>query len=186
VKKSTIILFAILGTVVILYFGWPGIHKWWKANALTSNTSQSTLKPEPPQALPVDADLPLGSKEAAVACGKTLKLEKSAFVKLDLMTRFSQLVDDSGFTDEERKPLDLGEEEFKSYSLAYLTWEKPAQLSRANLDKMVIDADASVDKSKLSSAERTQFDTYMVKYKRMMVKAFDLGRHDARISPCPY
>jgi hypothetical protein len=179
-------LLAILGTAVILYFGWSGIRKWWKENALTANTSRSSMKPEPPQTQPVAEDLPLDSKEAAVACGKTLKLEKAAFIKLNLMTRFAQLVDDSGFTDEERKALDLGEEEFKSYSLAYLTWEKPTQLSRANLDKMVIDADASVDKSKLSSAERTQFDAYMVKYKRMMVKAFDLGRHDARISPCPY
>lgn len=185
-KKGTTMLLAILGIAVILYFGWSGIHKWWKPNAVTSNTSQSTLKPEPPQTQPLEIDLPLDSKDAAVACGKTLKLEKSAFVKLDLMTRFSQLVDDSGFTDEERKALDLGEEEFKSYSLAYLTWEKPAQLSRTNLDKMVIDADSSVDKGKLSPAERTQFDAYMVKYKRMMVEAFDLGRHEARISPCPY
>jgi hypothetical protein len=179
-------LFVILGTVVIFYFGWPWIHKWWKESVLTSNTSQSTLKPEPPQTQPVEADLPLDTKDAAVACGKTLKLEKAAFVKLDLMTRFFQLVDDSGFTGEERKALDLQEEEFKSYSLAYLTWDKPTEVSRVSLEKIVLNADSSVDKSKISSEERARFDAYMVKYKHMMLKAFDLGRHDAKLSPCPY
>jgi hypothetical protein len=190
VKKSTMLLLLILGAIVILYFGWPGIRKWWKEDALKSNTSHSTLKTEPPEAQPAEADLPLSSKDAAVACGKTLKLDKTAFAKLDLITRLSQLVNDSGFTAEEFKDLssadDLQKEEFEAYSLAYLTWEKPTQISRASLDKMVIHADSSVDKSKLSSAQRTQFDAFMVKYKRMMLKAFDLGRHDAKISPCPY
>jgi hypothetical protein len=95
-------------------------------------------------------------------------------------------MDDSGFTDEERKAPELQEGALESYSLAYLTWEKPTQVSRASLDKMVIKADSSVDKSKLSSAERVQWDVYMAKYKRLMLKAFDLGRHDAQISPCPY
>jgi hypothetical protein len=187
-KKGTMPLLMILVVIVVLYFGWPGIRKWRKENEQKSNISN--LTPEQPQTQPVEADLPLDSKDAAVACGKTLKLEKVAFVKLDLITRFSQIMDDSGFTDEELKEFgpskELQEQSFEAYSLAYLTWEKPKQISRASLDKMVIKADSSVDKSKLSSAERNQFDAFMVKYKRMMLRAFDLGRHDAKISPCPY
>jgi hypothetical protein len=185
-KKGTMPLLTILVLIVILYFGWPGIRKWWKEDALKSNTSQSTLKPEPPQAQPVEADLPLNSKDAAVACGTVLKLDKTAFGKLHLITRLSQVVDDSRFTDEEAKVMDLQQEAFNAYSFAYLTWDKPDQISRASLDKMLIKAESSVDKSKFSSAEQAQFDAYMVKYKHLKLKAFDLGRHDARTSPCPY
>jgi hypothetical protein len=130
VKKSTMLILVILGIIVILYFAWPGIRNWWKEVRLKSNTSQSNLKPEPQQAQPVDADLPLNSKDAAVACGKTLKLKEATFTKLALFTRFSQLMDDSGFTDEERKAPELQEGAFESYSLAYLTWEKLTQVSR--------------------------------------------------------
>lgn len=186
VKKSTMLLVLVLGAVVILYFCWPGIRKWWKEDGLKSNTSQSSLKPEPPQAQPVEADLPLDSKGAAVACGTVLKLDKTAFGKLHLITRLSQVVDDSGFTDAEVKVMDLQQEAFNAYSFAYITWDKPKQVSRATLDKILIDADRSVDKRKFSSAEQAQFDAYMVKYKHMKLKAFDLGRHDARTSPCPY
>jgi hypothetical protein len=86
VKKGTMLLLVILGTIVILYFAWPGIRNWWKEVRLKSNTSQSNLKPEPQQAQPVDADLPLNSKDAAVACGKTLKLKEATFTKLALST----------------------------------------------------------------------------------------------------
>jgi hypothetical protein len=51
---------------------------------------------------------------------------------------------------------------------------------------MVVDAVNSVDESKLSPAERIQLDPFMVKFRRMMVKAFDLGRQDAKKSPCPF
>src|ERR1700677_828091 len=100
---------------------------------MKSGTAQSALEPEPPQAQPIEADLPLDSKDAAVACGKVLKLNDAAFEKLDLIPRLSQLVDDSGFTEEEFKELesnkDLGEDAFSAYSYAYLTWDKSALLS---------------------------------------------------------
>jgi hypothetical protein len=70
---------------------------------MKSGTSLSALQPEPPQAQPVEADLPLDGKGAAVACGKVLKLNKDAFDKLELRPRLSQLLPDSGFTDEELK-----------------------------------------------------------------------------------
>ncbi len=191
-KKSTILLVLILGTIVILYFGWPGIRKWWKEGTLKSNTSQSALKPEPPQAQPVEADLPLDSKDATVACGNVLKLDnKEAFVKLDLVRRLARVTHDSGFTDEEIKEMGsekLGDQAFKAYGFAYLAWDKP--FSRTDLDKMVINAaDSNVNSAeakRMSSAERAHLDQLLVKFKRMMLKAFDLGRHDAKSSPCPF
>lgn len=144
------------------------------------NASQSALQPE--QALPTET--PLDSKQAAAACGSVLKLDKAAFPRLNLMPRFSQLITDGGFNEAELKAMDLHEEAFSAYSLAYLTWDKP--LSRAEIDKLVIHADSSVDKSKFTASDRAIYDAYMVKYKHLMVKAFDLGRSDARSSPCPY
>ncbi|SRR6266436_535969 len=144
------------------------------------NTPQSALQVEPA----VPAEAPLDGKQATAACGNVLKLDKAAFPKLNLMPRFSRLIADSGFTDEELKAMDLSAEAFKAYSLAYLTWDKP--LSRAEIDQMVIRADSSVDKSKFTPSDRAIYDAYMVKYKHLMVKAFDLGRYDARSSLCPY
>jgi hypothetical protein len=175
---------------MILYFAGADIQKWWKEDILKQSSSQSALKPEPPRAEPFEADLPLQGKAAAVACGKVLKLDEGAFVRLNLIPRLFQLVHDSGYTDEELKDgssaKDLQDEAFQAYALAYLTWEKPTQVSRADLDKMVIKAVQSVDMTSLSSAERAQIDAYLVKFKRMMLKAFDLGRHDAKTSPCPF
>jgi hypothetical protein len=174
----------------ILYFGGSDIKNWWKEDILKSSTSHSALMAEPPQAQPAGADLPLDTKAAAVACGKVFKLDEEAFVRLNLIERLSKLVADNGFTDQEIKdqPSDtsLDKEAFEAYSFAYLSWNKSEQISRASFDKLVIDAANKVDKTSLSSAQRTQFDEYMVKYKHMMLKAFDLGRRDARISPCPY
>ena len=186
-----VVLFTILILGLILYSKVSVIQKWWKENVLKSSTPQvATLKPEPPDAQPAETDLPLDSKAAAVACGKVLKLDKAAFEKLDLVKRFYQLVADSGITDEEAKALggdkDLDEEEFKAYSFGYITWEKSKEISRADFDKMMIKAAHAADEYKLSSADRTQLDALLVKYKRVMVKAFDLGRHDAKISPCPF
>jgi hypothetical protein len=176
--------------VLILYFAGPDIQKWWKEDVLKSGTSQGALKleQEPPEMQPVETDLPLDAKHAATACGKVLKLDKAAFIKLKIITRLSQLVDDSGFSDEDIKEQgqDLEKQAFSAYSLAYLTWDKPEKVSRASLDKMVIDAVHSVDLTQLSSDDRVRLDAYMVKFKRMMLKAFDLGRHDAKLSPCPF
>lgn len=185
-----VILFTILVLSLILYSKAPDIRKWWKESVLKSSTPQvATLKLEPPEVHPVESDLLLDSKAAAVACGKVLKLDKAAFVKLDLVNRFSQLVADSGITEEEAKAMgakDLDEQEFEAYSFGYITWDKSKDVSRASFDKMMVDAVNSIDESKLSPAERIQFDPFMVKFKRMMVKAFDLGRQDANKSPCPF
>jgi len=156
-----------------------------------SNTSETAVKPEPPPPQPVETDLPLDAKAAKVACGKMLKLDnKAVFVKLDLVNRLARLLDDGGFTDEELKELNadkgLQDQEFKAYGFGYITWEKSKDVSRADFDKMVISATHSADETSLSSTEKAQLDAFFAKYKRLMSRAFDLGRHDAKISPCPY
>jgi hypothetical protein len=178
---------------LIFYFAAPDIQKWWKEDVLKLSDSaisaRSPLKPEP-----IQAEASLSDMDAAVACGKVLKLDKDAFKKLNLIDRMSRTVDESSFTADEIEELgdsrdQLQQEAFSAYSLAYLTWEKPRNVSRASLDKMVMDVVNSVtssspDLKNLSASERAQLDTYLVKFKRMMLKAFDLGRHDARLSPC--
>lgn len=190
-QVRNVYLWAIPILAVILYFAAPHIQKWWKEDVLKSSKPQSTLKlePEPPEARPVEAALPLDSKRAAAACGKVLKLDEAdAFVKLNLVARLAQLVVSSGFTEEVIKEdeKDLEKQAFSAYGMGYLTWDKSEQVSRASLDKMVIDAVGSQDLTQLSSDDRATFEAYTVKFKRMMLKAFDLGRHDANLSPCPY
>jgi hypothetical protein len=175
--------------LLFLYFGRSDIKTWVMDDVLKSSTPQSTLQPEPTQTQPTEADLPLNSKDAALACGKVLKLDKVAFEKLDLHGHLSAIVHDSGFSEEEFKdissPDELENDAFEAYSLAYLTWDKPTVVSRSSLDKLVVAATGS-EAQKLSPEEKVLFDAYMAKDKRMRLKAFDLGRHDARISPCPF
>lgn len=186
----SVILFTILILSLILYAKASEIRKWWNESKLESSTSPvAALKPEPSEAPPVQSDSPLGSKAAASACGNVLKLDEPAFVKLDLINRFSQLTADSGITNEEAAAMgakDLDQQEFEAYSFGYITWDKARDVSRASFDKMVVDAVNSVDESKLSPVDRIQLDPFLVKYKRAMVKAFDLGRQDAKKSPCPF
>jgi hypothetical protein len=187
-QVRNVYIFAAPILALIIYFSWPDIQKWWKYDVMKSSTTRLALKQEPQSYQPAESELPLTSKQASAACGKVLKLDKTAFVKLDLINRLPQVVDRSGFTDEEIKLTsadELRDEVFEAYSLAFLTWEKPAELSRATLDKNLIKTLSSVDQSKLSIAERMQYDAYVVKFKRMLLNAFDLGRRDARISPCP-
>lgn len=174
---------------LILYFNASDIERWWKGDVSKPNTPVS-LTPEPSQGPPA-SDLPLDSRAAAVACGKLMKLDKDALVKLDLPNRLSELETDSGITNEEMTPLgdsakDLDEEAFEAYSFGYITWEKSREVSRADFDKMIINAVQKTNQDGLSSAERAQLNAYLVKVKRMMVQAFDLGRHDAKTSPCTY
>jgi hypothetical protein len=48
-----------------------------------------------------------------------------------------------------------------------------------------IAADDWLPNGELSADERIYFEGHMEKVKRMMLQAFELGRHDARITPCP-
>lgn len=175
--------------LVILYFAGPSVKSWVMNEYLASHSAQSSLQPEPVPSQPPEADLPLNPRSAALACGKVLKLDnEAAFVGLDLMNRLSQLVASSGYTDEEFKdmssPKEVEEQAFKAYSFAYVMWDKTEKASRADFDKMMITSFRSVDMSTLSPDDRARLDTYLRKWKTMMLKAFDLGRHDAKTSPC--
>lgn len=174
--------------ILVSYFGGAEAIRSWKEEAAKSNSSHSALKLETAQTQP-EGDL--SSEAADASCGNVLKLDKDAFVKLDLIHRFDQIEHESGFTDQEIQEMDekeLGEQAFGAYSLAYLTWNKP--FSRTDLDKLVVKAVDSVVNSpewkRMSASERAQLDELLVKLKRMMLRAFDMGRHDARSSPCPY
>jgi hypothetical protein len=172
--------------VVILYFSRHDINDWVRLDAL-NRPSHLSLQAENSN-LPVE--LPLSSKDAAATCGQVLKLEKTAFKKLDIVNRLATVVADAGFTQQEIKDLDdseknLEEQAFKAYSFAYLTWDKPTEESRADFDKMITKVFNSLDVQTLSSDERAKVEAYAVKVKSMMLHAFELGRHDARISPCP-
>jgi hypothetical protein len=150
--------------------------------------STSVLEQKP---LIPSADCALGSKEAAAACGNVMKLDKTPFMNLNLHTRLARLITDGGFageqlTDKNFSDKDLQEQAFGAYALAYLTWDKPTGVSRASLDKKFIDGIGSLNLSDLYSDQRTWVEAYVVKIKRMMLRAFDLGRHDAKTSPCPF
>ncbi len=119
-----------------------------------------------------------------------LKLEETAYEKLNIIDRLSTVVVNAGFSQQEIKDLgdsekNLNEQAFKAYSFAYLTWDKPTMESRADFDKMIVKIFNSQDLHTLSADERAEFEGYAGKVKRMMLQAFELGRHDARISPCP-
>jgi hypothetical protein len=176
--------------LLVIYFNWSDIDKWLKDDVLRSGPRQLQVQVEKLQAQPVAADLPLSAKDAEIACGKVLKLNKAAFERLNLVDRLAAVVANSGFTEKELKELgpddDLNKESFSAYSFAYLTWDKPTDVPRARMDQMVVDAVHSVDTKKLTADQIAALDSYFVRYKSMMLKAFELGRHDAKASPCPY
>lgn len=136
------------------------------------------------------SDVSLNRKDAAAPCGVVLKLDTTGFEKLDLINRLSDVVNASNFTEEESKQMasdkGMDDDAFSAYSLAYLTWDKPTGISRADFDKKIDDSVRSTDLTNLSEVEKAGFDAYFVKYKDMMLRAFDLGRRDAEMSPCPY
>jgi hypothetical protein len=115
--------------------------------------------------------------------GAVMKLDSAAFEKLDLFKRLSQVMMDSGFVEEEvkrMKPhLDLQKQAFSAYALAYSSWDKPAEISRPNLDEIVTKAAGSIHEANLTPTERARLDAFLAKFKCMMSAAFDLGRHDA-------
>jgi len=49
---------------------------------------------------------------------------------------------------------------------------------------MIVEAMNSYDLH-LSADDQQYLERHFDKVKRMMLQAFELGRHDARISPCP-
>jgi hypothetical protein len=183
-QVRNVYIFAAPILALIIYFNWADIQKWWKHDVKT-NSARLVLKAESTSS---QADVQLTDKAMIVACGRVLKLDRAAFAKFDLVHRLPQLVDNIGFTGQELTAFsssdELRDKAFEGYSLGFLTWEKPADDVRATLDQELISHLNSIDLRKLSTAERTQLDSYFARLKRLMLRALDLGRQDARISPC--
>ena len=116
-----------------------------------------------------------------------MKLEGPAFAKFNIPNRISDAVSKSNYTAEEFKDVssekDLEEDAFSAYAAGYLTWNKPVNPTRENLGKSMI---VTINKGaeKLSSGDAATLRDYGNKNVQMIMTAFDMGRHDARVSPC--
>jgi hypothetical protein len=114
-----------------------------------------------------------------------MRLDEVAIKRLDLYARSSQLVTDSGFTDEELKEMKsshalLTEDARGAYRSAYSTWYKPTDDYQAQLDYVVTNTIHSKDYRKLSPKSRALSDSYLAKFENMMVKAHSLGKNDSQ------
>jgi hypothetical protein len=173
--------------LLVLYFNRQSIQNWYRED-VQGQHPHPAVQLENPRLAPVET--PLDTEAAAVACGKVLKLDKTAFEKLNIVNRISSLVSGAGFTESEIKELgdsekNLSDEAFQAYSFAYLMWDKSSESSRSEFDKMLVKSMNGQDLHTLSADERVALETYMTKMRSMMLRAFELGRHDARTSPCP-
>jgi hypothetical protein len=173
--------------LLVLYYNRQSIENWYQEDVLGHHPHPALQLENPKLA---SAEAPLDTNAAAVACGKVLKLDDTGFAKLDIVKRVSSLVSGAGFTESEIKELgdsekNLSDEAFQAYSFAYLMWDKPAESSRSEFDKMLVKSMNGQDLHTLSADERVALEAYMAKMKSMMLRAFELGRHDARVSPCP-
>jgi hypothetical protein len=167
---------------VIIALNWSGLKGWVKHDLL--NAKAGPVKVE---AAPIE--LPMDDAQSAKACGATMKLETEAFVKLNVHKRMNDLVDASNFTNEDftnvSKRDDIEGDAFAGYSLGFLTWNKaPEPIRQGVIQKM----NESIDKgaAKLSSSDAETLREYGNKNVQMITKAFDMGRHDGRMSPCRY
>jgi hypothetical protein len=114
-----------------------------------------------------------------VPCGKVMRLDEAAIKKLDLYARLSQLVTESGFTDEELKEMKssnalLTEDAVGAYRSGYSTWYKPTDDYQAQVDYAVTNTIHSKDYRKLAPKSRALSDSYLAKFEKMMVKAHSL------------
>ncbi len=141
--------------LLIGYFNRQDIESWVRDDLL--KPSHTSLQAEPS---PVES--PLTTSQAAVACGRVLKLETPAFEKLKLLDRLSMVVTNAGFSDEELKAM-------------------PSK----DIDKMIVKVLNGQDLSAMSASDRAAFEAFIVKFRGVMLHAFELGRQDARTSPCP-
>jgi hypothetical protein len=166
----------ILIAAFFTYLHWQDIQRWRYRDARRWADAQH-----------VEVALPLDGKEAAFTCGKLLKLDKAGISKLDVLERMRQVARDSGFSDEEIKESGslLGETAYMGYVWAFMTFDKPLQSVKMQFDDVV---KKNIDSflNKLSSEERKQIGPLLPRINQMQLRAFDLGRRDARLSPCPY
>jgi hypothetical protein len=175
VSLGAVCLISIAALFAYLY--WQNIQRWRYRDARRWADAQH-----------VEVALPLDDKEAAFTCGKLLKIDKAGFIsKLDILERMRQVVRDSGFTDEEIKESGslLGETAYMAYVWGFMTFDKSLQSVKMQWDDMVKKNIDSL-RNKWSSEEGKQMDALLPSINQMQLRAFDLGRRDARLSPCPY
>lgn len=135
---------------------------------------------------------PAESDARPAPCGKVLRLDDAAVIKrLDLDSRLAQLVNESGFTDEELKEVKssialLKEQAFEGYRSAFSTWYKPTDDIQATLDQSVTGTMQSEKYQKLPTRKRELNDGYLLKFEKMMVTAHNLGKRDGTTAPCPF
>jgi hypothetical protein len=173
-------VYLIVGPIlaVILYFSWGDLQSWAKNQRLAA-------QPLRVQAAPPEA--PLDAASSALACGNVLKLEAPAYTKFNILERITEVVKKSDFTAAELKDVtsekDLEENAFGAYALGYLTSNKPVDPTRNDLGQAIITR-INTGAAKLSSDDSATLKAYGNKNLKMVMNAFDMGRHDGRTSPC--
>jgi hypothetical protein len=164
---------------LIVFFSWSDITAWVKSDVLR-------IRPQL-HAQTIPSEPPLDATQSAVACGSVLKLEPPTFNKLNLNERIAALEKQANFTADEAKfssADDLDQEAFSAYALGFLTWAKPVESVRGDLDKKMV-AQINELGSKYSGQNLAVINAFGDKYRGMLLTAFDMGRGDARTSPCP-
>jgi hypothetical protein len=180
-------LFLLISALIVLslaYFKWPSTRgRYYESDGgrtvVVSNAETQS----------VELDRPLNPKDAFAACGARLDLNNGGIAKLYLVGRLDTLVDNSEFTTRElkwRSDRDLNGDAFSAYAGAYFSWDDPTSVSQERRHRGVKSIILSVLPSKVSPDDEKPFRIFVSKYIQMMFHAFDLGRHDARLSPCPF
>jgi hypothetical protein len=174
--------------VIAVLLSWANARGWLNGRKSVLHNPRAELQTA--SELPAAAkEAPLTRKESNEACGAVLKLETSTFAKLDLHTRLSGIVKESAFTQEELEEGgsagQLEQDAFNAYSLGYRTWKDPNNDMRSKVGKE-IQKTILTESLKLTNDERAGFYAYVHKDNRLTMNAFDLGRRDARTSPCPF
>jgi hypothetical protein len=167
---------------LIIFFNWSDITGWVKNDLL-----RGRAQPTKVEAAPIEQSL--DDSSSAKACGSVLKLKSKDIDKLKLHERLSELVKTSGFTEEDfknvSKPEELEKVAFSAYTGGYLTWDKPADPIRSDLSKKLITR-INTGAEEFSANDAVIFREYANKSVQMVMKAYDMGRHDARTSPCSF
>jgi hypothetical protein len=171
---------------ILLY--WANARGWLDASERTPHNARAELMAA--AALPAaPEEAPLTQKESRYACGAVLKLGSATFAKMDIHTHLAGMVEATAFTAEELEEggsaEQLEQDAFSAYSLGYETWEEPNNDTRSKISKDLRKT-LITESLKMKSEERPAFYAYASKDNRLTVNAFDLGRRDARTSPCPF
>jgi hypothetical protein len=118
-----------------------------------------------------------------------LKLTKKGITLLGLEGRLPVLVRSSGFTahDFNRESYDhLYGDVLFAYIIGYIGWDKPYHDASANWETATYLQFAIENPTLSAQVDNDEVKYFKQKYEKMMNHAFQLGRDDADMSPCPY